>query len=367
MLFPYKFPILFSFEFLTEVIMEHENRKQKISEFGEFGLIEHLTKNIELNHESSVRGVGDDAAVVNHKNLQTLITSDLLLEGIHFDLMYFPLKHLGYKAVVVNISDILAMNCKPYQIFVSLGISGKFKLEHIDELYNGIKLACEKYNLDLVGGDTTSSLTGLTISIAAIGAGEKDEIVYRNGAEKNDIICATGDLGASYMGLQLLEREKEVFRSKPGTQPELSGYEYILERQLKPEARADVIRFLEEKSIMPTSMIDISDGLSSDIIQICNASDKGCKIFQDKIPIDKNTEKMAREFDMEPTIAALNGGDDYELLFTVSADDYEKIKDVETIHSVGHITDTDYGKYMITPGEHEIELKAQGWKDNNEN
>jgi thiamine-monophosphate kinase len=339
------------------------NKNYRIEDLGKFGLIEHLTKNISLQHKSSFKGIGDDSAVLDLSNQKTLVTGDLLLEGIHFDLMYTPLKHLGYKAVVISISDILAMNGLPAQIMVSIGISGRFGLEYIDELYEGIRLACEQYKIDLVGGDTTSSLTGLTIALTAIGSGENGKIVYRNGAGVNDIICTTGDLGGAYMGLQLLEREKEVFKSKPGVQPDLRGYDYILERQLKPEARADTIRFFKEKELLPTAMIDISDGLASDLLHICHQSNLGCKIFQDKIPIEKNTEKMADEFDIDPTTAALNGGGDYELLFTVSTDDYEKIKNEQEIHPVGHMTSPEFGCYMVSTSEHEIKLKAQGWEN----
>jgi len=341
---------------------ESDNKNNNIRELGEFGLIEHLTKNIRLNHKSSIRGIGDDSAVLDFSGSQTLVTSDLLLEGIHFDLMYTPLKHLGYKAVVVNISDVLAMNGTPSQIIVSIGFSNRFGLNYIEELYEGIKLACEKYQLDIVGGDTNSSLTGMTISITAIGQAEPGKIVYRDSAEVNDIICTSGDLGAAYMGLQLLEREKEVFKSKPGVQPDLRGYDYILERQLKPEARADMIRFFKEKELVPTAMIDISDGLASDLLHICHQSDLGCKIFQEKIPIDKNTQKMADEFDIESTTAALNGGDDHELLFTINTEDYEKIKEEEGITPIGHMTSPDFGCYMISTSEHEIKLKAQGWQ-----
>jgi len=345
---------------------ESENKNHRIHDLGEFGLIEHLTKNVKLNQTSSVRGIGDDAAVLNFSGKQTLVTSDLLLEGIHFNLMYTPLKHLGYKAVVINISDILAMNGTPSQILVSLGFSNRFDLNYIEELYEGIKLACEKFQVDMVGGDTSSSLTGMTLSITAIGYAEAGKIVYRNTAQANDIICTTGDLGAAYMGLQLLEREKEVFKSKPGVQPDLRGYDYILERQLKPEARSDMIRFFTEKELKPTAMIDISDGLASDLLHVCHQSDLGCKIFQDKIPIDKNTEEMAAEFDIEPLTAALNGGDDHELLFTIRTDDYDKIKDEEEISPIGHMTSPDFGCYMISTSEHEIKLKAQGWRDNEE-
>ena len=347
---------------MINVMEKGKNKNVQISDLGEFGLIDHLTKNIKLKHESTVKGIGDDAAVLNYKGKKTVVTSDLLLEGIHFDLMYSPLKHLGYKAVVVNISDILAMNCIPGQIIVSIGFSGKFSLEYIDELYAGIKLACDKYNIDFVGGDTTSSLTGMTISVTAIGQGEDGKIVYRNGANKNDIICVTGDLGGAYMGLQLLEREKEVFKSKPGSQPNLTGYDYILERQLKPEARLDVVRFLHENNIVPSSMMDISDGLASELLHISHNSELGCKLFQKKIPIEENTSKMAEELDMEPTQAALNGGDDYELLFTVSTDDYEKIKNEERISFVGHMADEEDGCYMVSTSEHLIRLQAQGWQ-----
>ncbi|MFP4619880.1 MAG: thiamine-phosphate kinase [Bacteroidales bacterium] len=340
-----------------------ENKKDKVNDLGEFGLIDHLTKNIALNRQSSLKGIGDDAAVLNFSEENTLVSSDLLLEGIHFDLMYTPLKHLGYKAVVVNINDILAMKGTPSQIIVSIGFSNRFGLDYIDELYEGIKLACEKYQVDIVGGDTASSLTGMTISITAIGHAETGDIVYRDTAHVNDIICITGDLGGAYMGLQLLEREKEVFKSKPGVQPDLSGYDYILERQLKPEARADIIRFFREKVLMPTSMIDVSDGLASDLLHICHQSNLGCKIFQEKIPIDRNTQKMAEEFDIDPITVALNGGDDHELLFTIHTEDYEKIKDEEEISPIGHMTSPDFGCYMISASEHEIKLKAQGWRE----
>lgn len=345
---------------------DSRNKNYRISDLGEFGLIDHLTENIQLSHKSTRKGIGDDSAVLDFSERQILITSDLLLEGIHFDLMYTPLKHLGYKAVVVNISDVLAMNGKPTQIIVSIGISNRFGLEYVDELYEGIKLACEKYQIDFVGGDTSSSLTGLTLGITAIGEGEAGRVTYRNGANVNDIICTTGDLGGAYMGLQLLEREKEVFKSKPAAQPDLSGYDYILERQLKPEARADIIRFFKQKDLIPTAMIDVSDGLSSDLLHICKQSNLGCKIFQEKIPIHKNTEKMADVFDIEPITAALNGGDDYELLFTISTEDYEKVENENDIQPVGHMTSPDFGCYMISTSEHEIELKAQGWRSANE-
>lgn len=340
------------------------DKKQKlreISELGEFGLIDHITKDIKINHKNTIKGVGDDAAVIEYGDICAIITTDLLIEGIHFNLIYTPLKHLGYKAVIVNLSDIYAMNATPKQITVSLAISKKFAVEHIEQIYEGINLACEQYNVDLIGGDTSSSLTGLAISITAIGEARKEEITYRNTAKKNDVVCVTGNLGSAYMGLQLLEREKEIFKTDPGFNPSLEGYDYILQRQLKPEARKDVIKILRELNVKPTSMIDISDGLSSEIFHICNKSDVGCKIFQDKIPIDLNTEKMAEEFNIDPLTAALNGGEDYELLFTIDINDLEKIKDQSMIHPIGHITDQKHGAVLITNGGQSIALQAQGW------
>jgi thiamine-monophosphate kinase len=338
-----------------------EKKFKEIAELGEFGLIDHLTKGIQLKHKSTLHGVGDDAAVLNYGEKQIVVTTDLLLEGIHFNLIYTPLKHLGYKSVVVNLSDVYSMNATPKQITVSIGVSGKFAVDHLDELYEGIKLACDTYNVDLVGGDTSSSLTGLVISITALGEVNKEKVTLRSTARKNDIICVTGNLGGAYMGLQLLEREKEVFKSTNGAQPNLEGYDYILQRQLKPEARKDVIELLGELNVVPTSMIDISDGLSSEMLHICKKSDVGCKIFQDKIPIDLNTEKMAREFNLEPLIAALNGGEDYELLFTVSISDFEKIKNQPLIHPIGHIADKENGTVLISSSGHSVELQAQGW------
>lgn len=338
-----------------------KKKYREISELGEFGLIDHLTNGIELKHKSTIRGVGDDAAVLDYGKKLLVVTTDLLLEGIHFNLIYTPLKHLGYKAVVVNLSDVYSMNAIPKQITVSIGVSGKFTVEHLEDLYEGIKLACDKYNVDLVGGDTSSSLTGLVISITAIGETEKGKVTYRNTAKKNDMVCVTGNLGAAYMGLQLLEREKEVFKSTKGAQPNLEGYDYILQRQLKPEARKDIIELLKEINVTPTSMIDISDGLSSELLHICTKSGVGCKVFQEKIPIDLNTEQMAGEFKIEPLIAALNGGEDYELLFTIDIADFEKIKNQPLIHPIGHITDKDHGAILITQSGHSIELQAQGW------
>ncbi len=342
--------------------MEEKNKITQLSELGEFGLIKHLTENIKLKNASSNYGVGDDAAVLDYGNKKILVTTDLLIEGIHFNLVYTPMKHLGYKAAIANFSDIYAMNGQPKQITVSVAISNKFSLQAIDQLYEGIYLACEKYNVDIVGGDTSSSITGMAISITAIGEAEKNNIVYRNGAQLNDLICVSGDLGAAYMGLQLLERENKVFNANPNEQPELLGYEYILERQLKPEARKEVIDQLKENNIIPTSMIDISDGLSSELMHLCSQSNKGCKIFQEKIPINKETAQMAQELNIEPIIAGLNGGEDYELLFTVPISIHDNIKEIKNISIIGHITSENEKALLITPDGTGIELIAQGWK-----
>lgn len=306
-------------------------------------------------------GVGDDAAVLSYPDKKIVVTTDLLTEGIHFNLMYTPLKHLGYKAVVVNLSDVYAMNATPRQITVAMAVSSKFSLEAIDELYSGIHLACEKYGVDLVGGDTTPSLTGLTISITAIGEAPEDELAYRSGAKVNDLVCVTGDLGGAYMGLQLLERENEVFKVNPNQQPQLEGYNYILERQLKPEARRDIKEILKTLRIKPTSMIDISDGLSSEILHLCEASNVGCSIYEDKIPLDRQTKDFAEELNINPLVAALNGGEDYELLFTVPLDKYDLIKKEFDITVIGHITSAGEGANLITTGGSVIPLQAQGW------
>ncbi len=335
---------------------------KNINNLGRVGLIEHLTKNIKIRNKQTVLGPGDDAAAIDSSGDLVVSSADLLLEGIHFDMMYTPLKHLGYKAAVIGISDVLAMNAYPTQLLISVGISKKIGLNHLDELYEGINLACEKYQVDFAGGDTTSSLTGLTINVTALGTVSSEKMVTRKGADVNEIVCVTGDFGGAYMGLQLLEREKKVFESSKGAQPDLSGYEYILERQLKPEARKDVIRFLEKAEVLPTAMIDVSDGLASDLLHICHSSGLGCKIFQEKIPIHKNTEKMADTFDIEPLTAALNGGRDYELLFTISTEDYEKLKDEEEIIPIGHMTSQEFGCYMITTSDHEVELRSPGWE-----
>lgn len=335
--------------------------RTEIAEIGEFGLIKHLTENIKLTQPTSKKGVGDDAAVIDNKDKQTLVATDLLLEGIHFDLTYFPLKHLGYKAAVVNFSDIYAMNGIPQQITVSLGISKRFSVEDLEEFYDGIKLACHTYNVDIVGGDTTSSLTGFTISITCVGVADSDSIIYRNGAKDTDLICVSGDLGAAYMGLQLLEREKAVFSGEKDFQPDFSGKEYILERQLKPEARKDIMVELNKLSIMPTSMIDVSDGLSSDLLHICTQSNVGCRIFEERLPIDYQTAMMAESFNLNVSTVALNGGEDYELLFTVPLSLYEQVKIVPGVHVIGHITEVAAECKFVTRDEQEMELKAQGW------
>jgi len=341
--------------------MEDTNKQTQLSEIGEFGLIARLTENIKLKNVSSLKGVGDDAAVLSYPDKKIVVTTDLLTEGIHFNLMYCPLKHLGYKAVIVNISDIYAMNATPRQITVSIAISSKFSIQAVEELYSGIHLACEKYGVDLVGGDTTSSLTGLIISITAIGEANEDELVYRSGAKETDLVCVTGDLGGAYMGLQLLERENEVFKVNPNQKPLFEGYDYILERQLKPEARNDIKELLKTLDIKPTSMIDISDGLSSEVIHLCKASKVGCSIYEDKIPLDTQTKDFAEELSINPLVAALNGGEDYELLFTVPLSAYDLIKKEFDITIIGHIVPESEGANLITTGGSVIPLQAQGW------
>lgn len=343
--------------------IENENIKRtELSELGEFGLIERLTKDLTLHNQSTIKGVGDDAAVMQYDNNSLiLLTNDILIEGVHFDLTYTPLKHLGYKAGVVNFSDIYAMNGIPRQLVVGLGVSNRFSVEALDEFYEGLRLACQHYGVDLVGGDTSSSKAGMFISISVVGEVSKDEVVYRNGAQLNDLICVTGDLGAAYMGLLLLEREKQVYLANPNMQPELEGNDYVLERQLKPEARKDIIRLLHEANIKPTAMIDISDGLASDILHICEQSNKGCVIYEDKIPIDPATLILCDEFKIIPTIAALHGGEDYELLFTVSLSEYSKIEEIQDISLIGHITDPSEGCQLITNDGKQIALQAQGW------
>lgn len=339
-----------------------ENKgRTEIENLGEFGLIDHLTKDIQIKNETSVKGIGDDAAVLNFDGKRTLVSTDLLLEGIHFDLAYTPLKHLGYKAVQVNLSDIYAMNGTASQVTVSIGISSKFPLEAVEELYIGISIACEKYGVDLVGGDTSSSKQGLVISVTSIGHVDEDKVCYRSGAKEGDLICVSGDLGGAYIGLQLLEREKGIFLENPQIQPDLEGKDYIVERQLKPEARKDIVEILAEINVKPTAMIDVSDGLASDILHICKQSNTGCKLYENKIPIDPMTYDTARDFGIDPTVCALNGGEDYELLFTVSQTDFEKIKNSADISIIGHMTEAAAGCNLISKSEIVHELKAQGW------
>ncbi len=337
------------------------DKRTELEELGEFGLIERLTKKFKLKNSSSIYGVGDDCAVIQAGDKVKLITTDMLVEGIHFNLMYAPLKHLGYKAVASNVSDICAMGGIAEQITVSIAVSNRFPLEALEELYEGIRAACETYNLDLVGGDTTSSYSGLIISITAIGSASEEEVVYRSGAKEYDLLVATGDLGGAYMGLQVLEREKEVYKTNPNIQPDLDGHDYIIQRQLKPEARVDVVKYLKELDVKPTSMIDISDGLASEIMHICKQSKVGCHIYDEKIPIDAKTSMTALDFNLDPSICALNGGEDYELLFTVSQDDFDKIKGNPHMTVIGHMTNEKDGIYFIDKNGSAIELSAQGW------
>ena len=336
------------------------NSRTDLSTLGEFGLIEHLTNSVKLTHKSTIKGVGDDAAVLQTKN-QTLITTDLLIEGVHFDLSYVPLKHLGYKAVMVNLSDVYAMNGMAKQITVSIAVSNRFPLEAIEELYAGIHLACKMYHIDLIGGDTTSSTKGLLISVTAIGEAKKEAVVYRNGAKPNDLLVVTGDLGAAYLGLQVLEREKQVFQANPNAQPELDSYTYLVERQLKPEARKDIVELLKALKVKPTSMIDISDGLSSEILHICKQSDVGCDLYEAKIPLSQEVISTSEEFNINSTTVALSGGEDYELLFTIAQNDYDKIKGNPNLTVIGHITPKSDGVHLVTRANQKIELTAQGW------
>ena len=340
---------------------ELREKATEISELGEFGLIDRLTEGLEIKNRTTLRGVGDDCAVLEYKDSEVLVSTDLLVEGIHFDLTYVPLKHLGYKSAVVNFSDIYAMNGRPQQIGVSLAISKRFTVEHIEELYAGLRLACDLYGVDLVGGDTTTSRSGLVISITVIGSGEKDRIVYRDGARDTDLICVTGDLGSAYMGLQLLEREKVASAGRADFQPDFGGKEYLIERQLKPEARRDVIEALAKAGIVPTAMMDISDGLSSELLHICKASHTGCRVYEDRIPIDYQTAVMAEELNMNLVTAAMNGGEDYELLFTVPLHAHEEIKKIQGVRVIGHITRPELGCAMVTRDGNEMEIRAQGW------
>jgi len=332
-----------------------------IDQLGEFGLIAHLTKAIECTEKTTTKGIGDDAAVLDFSADKTLVSTDLLLEGIHFDLRYVPFKHLGYKAVQVNLSDIYAMNGKASQVTFSIGLSSKFPLEAIEELYAGALLACKNYQVDLVGGDTSASAQGLVISVTSIGHAKAEDVVYRSGAREGDLICVSGDLGGAYVGLQLLEREKRIFLENPAIQPDLEGKDYIVERQLKPEARRDIIQLLASLAVKPTAMIDVSDGLASEILHICNASEKGCRLYEEKIPIDPMTYDTAREFALDPTVCALNGGEDYELLFTVSPTDYDKLSGQSDISIIGHITEKAAGHELVSKSGKVHPIKAQGW------
>jgi thiamine-monophosphate kinase len=340
-----------------------ENKKRtEISELGEFGLIEHLTKNFPIEHQSTVKGIGDDAAVIENGDFLTLVSTDLLVEGIHFDLAYMPLKHLGYKAVVVNLSDIYAMNGRPKQITVSLAVSNRFSVEAMEEIYEGIRLACRRYDVDLVGGDTTGSINGLLISITAIGQGEKGKITYRNGAKKGDIICVTGDLGAAYLGLQILEREKQIWLTNPDVQPDLGTRKYLIERQLKPEARRDAVEVFEKAGLIPTAMMDISDGLASELIHICKQSGVGAFLEESGVPIHQDAQLQAIDFGLDPITCALSGGEDYELLFTIDPSDIEKVRFLPDIYIAGEITEAADGINLHTLKGNVHPLKAQGWR-----
>lgn len=340
-----------------------ENKKvTPVGELGEFGLIAHLTKGFDTQNASTIKAIGDDAAVLDYGTQKMVVSTDLLVEGVHFDLMYTPLKHLGYKSVIVNLSDIYAMNATPKQITVSLAISSRFSVEALDEFYAGIQLACKKYNVDLIGGDTTSSVTGLVISVTAIGEADEQNLVYRNGAKEGDLICVSGDLGAAYLGLQILEREKQIFLEHPEVQPELESSQYLIERQLKPEARKDIIAYFKEAGLKPTAMMDLSDGLSSDIRHICQQSNLGCEISDTELPIHQDTYNTALEFNIDPTTCALNGGEDYELLFTIEPEDETKIMDDGVISIVGRMTKAEDGCVLVTKAGNRYPLKAQGWK-----
>lgn len=342
-------------------MLENKGRTE-LSTLGEFGLIDLLTSNIKLHHSNTIKGVGDDAAVIKNGDTCTLVSTDLLLEGIHFDLSYFPLKHLGYKSIAVNLSDIYAMNGTPKQVTVSFGISSKFSLEAVEEIYAGMLLACETYKIDLVGGDTCASKQGLIISVTAIGEAKEEDIVYRSGAKPMDLLCVTGDLGAAYTGFQLLEREKRVYLSNPEIQPDLEGNDYIIEKQLKPEPRRDIVEMFKQYDLKPTAMIDISDGLSSEIFHLCSKSNIGMTVYEDKIPIDPMTYNVARDMELDPTLCALSGGEDYELLFTIDQKDFDKVKNHPEISIIGHCTESAEGVHLISKSGNKHALQAQGWK-----
>ena len=348
------------------MIEDKNQQRTKLSDLGEFALIEHLTKNFKVKQKSTIKSIGDDAAVLNFENKKIVVTTDLLVEGVHFDLSYVPLKHLGYKAVIVNLSDVYAMNAKATQVTISIAVSNRFPLEALEDLYAGIETAANIYDIDVVGGDTTSSNKGLLISVTAIGEVESDDEVYRSGAKPNDLLVVSGDLGAAYMGLQILEREKEVYKVNPNSQPDLESYNYIIERQLKPEARQDIVKLLGDLDVTPTSMIDISDGLSSEIMHICKQSKVGCDLYEDKIPLDPQVISTCEEFNIDSTTVALNGGEDYELLFTVSQIDFPKIKANPSLTVIGYIKEENEGIHLITRADTKIPIKAQGWKNFND-
>ncbi len=343
------------------MIEDKSPQRTSIAQLGEFGLIDHLTKNFEINQPSTLKGIGDDAAVLDLKDKKIVVSTDLLIEGVHFDLAYMPLRHLGYKAVVVNVSDICAMNAKATHITVSVAVSNRFPLEALEELFDGITLAANEYKVDVIGGDTTSSQKGLIISITAIGEADENEIAYRGGANQSDLLVVTGDIGAAYMGLQVLEREKQVFQVNPNSQPDLDAYTYIIERQLKPEARKDVRTLLHALEIKPTSMIDISDGLSSEIMHLCKQSKVGCNLYEDKLPLDPQFMNVCEEFNLDATTVAINGGEDYELLFTIAMDDFDKIKGNPNFTIIGHMTQESEGIHLVTRANTRIPLKARGW------
>jgi thiamine-monophosphate kinase len=343
------------------MIEDKNQQRTPLSELGEFGLIDRLTKDFKITQSTTIKGIGDDAAVLDFKEKQVVVTTDLLVEGVHFDLSYMPLKHLGYKAVIVNLSDVCAMNAIPTQITVSIAVSNRFPLEALEELYSGIQTAAKIYNIDVIGGDTTSSTSGLLISVTALGIANKKELVYRSGAKPNDLLVVSGDLGGAYLGLQVLEREKQVFKVNPKNQPDLDAYTYIIERQLKPEARKDIVKLLKDLNVKPTSMIDISDGLSSEIIHLCKQSKVGCDLYENKIPLDPQVISTCEEFDIDSTTVALNGGEDYELLFTISQEDFSKIKSNPNFTVIGFMREESAGMHLITRAETKIPITAQGW------
>ena len=343
------------------MIEDKGQQRTQLSDLGEFGLIEHLTKAFKIKRKSTIKSIGDDAAVLDFKNKQIVVTTDLLIEGVHFDLSYMSLKHLGYKAVIVNLSDVYAMNAEATQITISIAVSNRFPLEALEELYAGIETAAKVYNVDVVGGDTTSSTSGLLISVTAIGEVNKENVVYRDGAKPTDLLIVSGDLGGAYMGLQVLEREKQVFKVNPGNQPDLDRYSYIIERQLKPEARKDIIKLLKDLKVKPTSMIDISDGLSSEIMHLCKQSNVGCDLYENKIPLDPQVISTCEEFNIDSTTIALNGGEDYELLMTISQEDYPKIKANPHLTVIGYMTEESAGMHLVTRAETKIPIIAQGW------